>query len=280
MKKHILIPVVMIIMLAAVVIGGCTQSAPLTAEEVVERAMKAMESVRDYHADFNLAVEIEGESGEETIDAEITVDGSGAFNADEQTYETAYEASMEIPDVEKQSFKAEVYMVEEMMYVKTSMQGAIQWLKAEIETDAWENDSFMEQQLGLLEGGQLELLDEEEIEGKASYGIKVTPDLEKLWLTMMNQQGVQQLNIGLDKLEEIIKNYSVEIWIAKDTFRIAMAAVSMDTYITPELMGAPDEEGYIKYDMFLGTKFYDFNTGVSVILPDDAEDAIEVPSLN
>ncbi|MFC1919172.1 DUF6612 family protein [Chloroflexota bacterium] len=280
MKKGILKPVAIILLLAAVVVGACGPAPLLTAEEVVEKAMKAMESVKDYHTDFNMVVDIEGEAGGEVIDAAITIDGNGAFDVEKQVYETAYEANMEIPDVEAQSFKAEVYMVEDMTYVKTSMQGTVQWLKAEIESEAWENDSFMEQQLGLLEGAQLELLGEEEIEGEVSYGIKVTPDLEKLWLTMMNQQGVQQLEIALDLLQDIITAYSVEIWIAKDTFRITKAAISMDTYITPEIMGVPDEEGYIKYDMFLGTTFYDFNKGVSVVLPDDAEEAIEVPSLN
>ena len=51
----------------------------------------------------------------------------------------------------------------------------------------------------------------------------------------------------------------------------------MTVELTPEALGSPEEEGRITMDIVMILLTNDYNQPVSIVLPPEAEEAIEVP---
>jgi len=81
--------------------------------------------------------------------------------------------------------------------------------------------------------------------------------------------------------EDMIKNLSIKIWVAKDTFFPMKAETIMKMVITAEDMGemAGEEEGEMTMDMETTVTYRNYNQPVSIVLPGEAQDAIEMPFL-
>jgi hypothetical protein len=79
-----------------------------------------------------------------------------------------------------------------------------------------------------------------------------------------------------DFMKEVFEGFSVKQWIARDTYLLCKAEIEMVLEMTPEAMGFPDEEGSLTMEIVISLLAYDYNQPVSIELPPEAENAIEV----
>jgi len=84
-------------------------------------------------------------------------------------------------------------------------------------------------------------------------------------------------DIGEEFLREAFKNFSVKQWGAKDTYFLTKVEMYMAIELTPEALGFPEEEGLMTMDIKMDLLAYNYNQPVSIELPPEAEEALEVP---
>ena len=81
--------------------------------------------------------------------------------------------------------------------------------------------------------------------------------------------------ISEDVLDGLFRDFKVKQWLAKDTFYLVKAEIEMNMELEPADLGYPDEEGFMKMDIFMSMLAYNYNQPVSITLPAEAADAIE-----
>jgi len=70
----------------------------------------------------------------------------------------------------------------------------------------------------------------------------------------------------------------VKQWIAKDTYFLMKAEIDVDVESTAEIMDYLGEEGEMSIDMTLSFLAHNYNQPVTIELPPEAEEAIEMPT--
>ena len=68
----------------------------------------------------------------------------------------------------------------------------------------------------------------------------------------------------------MLDDYSIKIWIEKDTYHILFADITMKIEATPEMLGK-DNEGGMLINLTMRMKAYDYNEPVGIILPIEAQ---------
>ena len=66
-------------------------------------------------------------------------------------------------------------------------------------------------------------------------------------------------------------------WITKDTYHITKAEIDMSVTLTPADLSIPEEEREIPMDISIIYSEYNHNKPISIVLPLEAEEALEVP---
>jgi uncharacterized membrane protein len=182
----------------------------------------------------------------------------------------------------------EMYLVDNTFYIMTDVpvMGPT-WMKLEMPEEMpeeyWEPADLMELQAEFLEAVEVEVTGREKVGDVDCYVLEATADIEQLWQLVMQQleaTGMEMDDIpeefeGL--LDEISPSYSVKIWIAKDTYFLTKVEIDLAIELTSEAMGALDAEGEMAIDMALTLLAYDHNQPVSIELPPEAENAVEMP---
>ena len=129
---------------------------------------------------------------------------------------------------------------------------------------------------------QVKVIGSEKVRGVDCYILQLTPDMGQLWQLAMQQSGVTGEgvlpDIGEENILEMFQSFSVKQWISKDTHFLAKTEVAMLLEATPAEMGYPEEEGLMTMDITMDMLAYDYNQPVSIALPPEAEEAVEVPS--
>ncbi len=76
----------------------------------------------------------------------------------------------------------------------------------------------------------------------------------------------------------MFRSFSVKQWIAKDTYFLAKAEIDIAVELIPEALGFPEEEGGMIMDIPMNLLSHSYNQPVSIVLPPEAEEAIEMPT--
>ena len=157
-------------------------------------------------------------------------------------------------------------------------------MKEEVPAEAWEmlkGISGLETHKELLETAQVKVIGSEKVKGVDCYVPQLTPETVQLWQTAMGQGAVGEEGIlptvPEESLQEVIRSFSVKQWIAKDTYFLMKVEIDMAVESTPEVMDYLGEEGEMSMDITLSFLAYNYNQPVSIVLPPEAEEAIEVP---
>ena len=119
-------------------------------------------------------------------------------------------------------------------------------------------------------------------ETKPGQIVEVIPDADQLWeyISQQLQMAGDELevpNITGELIRQMYDNISVTYYIAKDTHFIMGAIVDMHIEFTPADVGFPEEEGSMTMDITADMQLLDYNLQVSIELPPEAEDAVEIP---
>jgi hypothetical protein len=179
----------------------------------------------------------------------------------------------------------EMYVINNTMYTKVDMSAILPnlslWLKSEMTEEDWASEDLLGQQMELLNCSNVTLLDDEEVKGVDCYVLKIVPDIETYWEIIMNQS-IMELNPGMgaemqnisDVLNQSISNMTMRVtmtdWIAKDTMFVMKSEAAMDMTMSP------DTEEEAKMAMDYTMTFYDYNVPVTIVLPPEAENAMDI----
>jgi hypothetical protein len=293
MKKTILVTLALVVALS---ITACNQQAQqeveeeagaLTAQEIADGVIESLDDTRTYQFDMDMTMDIAGEAEGESIEMIMEMDSSGAFDLDDRQMMMDITMIVAVPEEDEMEMGMEMYLVDDMMHIMMEIPfvGAM-WMKAEVPAESWQEVSGemnqIESLVGMLSTAQVKVTGSEIVGGTDCYVVELTPDVEQLWQMAMQQ--VQQAgeiaefpDVTEELLSEMFRDFSVKYWIAKDTYYIAKMDMIMDIELTPEAMGFPEEEGVMTMDIAMSMLMYNYNQPVNIVLPPEAEDAIEVP---
>jgi hypothetical protein len=282
-KRILLLSLALVLSLTLVGCGG----EKLTEEEIDQIIANTITASADidtvsFDMDMSMTVAVVGgsEAGEMTVEAA----GTGVMDNANTAMQMVMNMTMDIPGIGEQEMAMEYYIVGEWMYMKIAYpeypEMGEQWMKMELSDEIWQQQqSQIDQQIELLETAvTVDYLRSEMVDGTACYLFKIVPDMEALG-DLLSQQAYSMAGMDFSQfnLADLFEEMSVKEWIAKDTYLVMKAEVYMTLEMSPEDVGATEEDfDTMTLDMSIGEKLYDYNQPVSIELPEEALNAQEV----
>lgn len=261
---------------------GETLPPGVTVEGIVEDAIAADAELDTCQFDLDMTMDMRVTMMGETVEGTMTMDAEGAIDELNEKMYMDMVMIMKMTGEPDTDMSMERYIVDDWMYMSMTVPGEpTGWTKAPMGVGDWEKQDIAYQQIDWLLDAEVEFLRSETVDGTECYVLKVTPDLEKLWaLIQLVAGGDEELPPGLD-FGEMITDLSLEQWVAKDTYFTLKSTIDMTMTLSPETMGLPPELGEFEmtYDIAMTVLIYDINEPVTIELPPEAEDAVEVPEL-
>lgn len=257
-------------------------------QEIVDRAIESIGNVRTYRFDMDMSMKMSGESEGRPVEVRTDMDSTGALDMENQEMMMDMTMNMATPDEEEIRMAMAIYIIEDMMYMMTDipmMYMDTSWAKSEVPEGTWEEISEQMNQIDsvveILDAAQVEITGTEKIGGIDCYVVEVIPDLKQLWeMVVKNAAAAGEVGAFVGEVEthldEILRGFSVKYWIAKDTYFLAKMETDINMHLTPEAMGYPEEEGEVEMNITMDMLAYDYNKSVSIVLPPEAEDAVEM----
>lgn len=236
-----------------------------SAGEIAEAAMAAAAELDTCQFDMDMDMTMTGETP-----ATMTLDAEGAIDEPSEEMYMDMDMTMEMAGEEDMEMSMKMYVVEGWMYMWIDMGipgMPAMWMKAPMTEGMWQEQNITSQQLDLLEDFvDVELLGSEMVSGADCYKLRVTPDLEKLWTWAQMQQGMEEVpDVGL-ALGEVITDLSLIQWVAKGTYFPMKMTLDMTMTIEGETIV-----------MAMTMLMHHINEPVTIELPPEAADAVEVP---
>jgi len=301
MKKLIIMAITLIMVLSFTACNGETaeeeeeeiigEELP-SAQEIIDGVTEALASTRSYQFDMNMTVDTSGEAEGEAFNMSMDMDGTGAIDLDKKEMMMNMTMNMVVPGEDEIDMDTAMYLIGDTIYMQMTnplFGGPPMWMKFEVPEESWGDMSSQIDQLGLLsemfemgEMGEVKVTGSASVAGIDCYTVEIIPDIEQLWQLVMEQMQLSEQTTDIPEMTvenfpDILKSYSIKHWVAKDTYHIAKMEMAMEMQMTPEDMGLPEEEGAVNMKMKMSMLIYDYNQPVNVILPPEAEDAVEVP---
>ena len=293
MLKRIL--TISLVLVAVLSFTACEGGEELpSAEEIIDGVIDAMGKVRSQEFDIDMDLDMAGEAEGEAFEMTMEMAMSGAVDIENKQMRMEMAMSMATPGEEEEvDMGVEVYLLDDEAYMMMDVPGMDSaWRKSELIEEQWEEMmeviNLAESQLELLDMANVRITGTEEIKGVDCYVLQLTPDMEQLWNLAQEQMELsgQELpafgevideDVIEEYLQEIFHSFSVRQWVAKDTYFLMKAEVDMDMELNPEAFGYPEEEGLMTMDIAMSLLAYNYNQPVSIVLPPEAEEAIEEP---
>ncbi len=277
MCKRILMMSLVLFMILSLVACAKEEEELTSAQEIFDRVIESLDGIRTYQFDMDMTMDMAGEAEGEAFEVTMVMDSSGVVDVENRQMSMDATQSMSMIGQPEMEMGMEMYIVGDMIYMLTGMTGMeATWVKSEMPEGYWEKVSQIESQLELLEAAQLEVIGSEMVGDIDCYVLQLTPDLEQLWQFYMQQAQVSG-EVPEESLQEIFQTFSVKQWIAKDTYFLTKAEIDIVMELTPEVMGFPEEQGAMTMNITMIFLGYDYNQPVSIVLPPEAEEAIEMP---
>lgn len=251
--------------------------------EIIIGVIEAQPDISTYKFDMNMDIDAVIVSTDEAFDGTVTMGINGAIDIGNS--QMGMDINMSMVAIGEDDFEISMgmYLIDNVMYMMTDIpELGPMWIKSEMPVLYREEFDQIDPQIELLvDAIEVKVIGSEQVRGIDCYVLEIIPDMEQLWQIAMQQSGVtgeEMLpEINEDFLQEMFKNFSVKQWVAKDTYFLAKAKIDMVMEITPEAMGFPVEDGLMAMDIVMDLSAYDYNQPVSVVLPPEAEDAIDMP---
>jgi hypothetical protein len=282
-KKILAISLVMIMVLSLAACNGKTKESDglPSAEEIITRAVQALDDIKTYQFEMNMSLDMALEAENEAYDEAITMSINGASDLEnkEMMADMSVTIAMFAGGIET---SGKIYIIDDMLYaMNEDPETGTEWNKSEVPAGFWEKMNQIESQVEILKTVQAEVIGSEEVKGVDCYVLNLTPNIEQLW-QIANEQSLltneEMLpDVAEELLQEMFESFSVKQWVAKDTYFITKSEIDMIIELTPEALGSPEEEGVMTMDITMDLLAYNYNQPVSIVLPPGAEEAVEVP---
>ena len=261
MKKMLKITIISLIA-GTLLISGCVTTETISAAQIKANALQSTASINSYN--FVMTGEMGTTIGGESMTASFNA--NGAVDLDNQKLKMEMSSSMTgQPTTAEMAF----YIIDNILYSKTEVMGQEQWIKTNITNlnATWNSYDQMEMQRQLLEVSDVQKLNDEVVDGVNCYVLQIDPDIEKYFEIMMNQlESSGSGNMSLGEISEIVQGWSIKQWVAKDTNLIKKIYNQMT-------MSYSFFEQDINMDIEITIVFSNYNTAITIELPEDAENA-------
>ena len=262
----------------------------LTSEEFLDKAANASEEMETGKIEMDMIMEMSGKGDGESLDMSMSLQANVAMDMPNKKMEM--EMEMEMPEelgtpFMPSSIEMEMYVIDDIMYMNMGeMLGEDSgWMKMDVMEDEysgfediWESQNLTSQQEDLLfEAAEVNILGERKVNGVDCYEVSIVPDMEQLFDLMMSQDMSGSLSEDfnyseMDEALEILEEYSITYWYDKSTF----LPVKMDI----EMTMSDEEEGLdMSIDMEVNMKYSNVNKSVTIKLPSDAKDAVDMSGM-
>ena len=288
--KNILAVLLTIFMATTICISftACEEELP-TSEEVIEKLVAAQYSIESYEIEMKMNMKMamdvpDGDMPEGMfMDMDIEADIAGAIDKSGEEMKVLIDMEMSAPDEDPINVNMEMYFVDGWIYMMMDMpMMSPQWMKSEMSYGEFLEEmgeiASVESQIEMLKTADIKIKGKEKVRGVNCYVVELTPDMKQLWDMLMQQSqitGGEIPDIPVENINEMIRSYSVKYWIAEDTYYLIKSEEEIDVEITPEAMGISGEEGSVKMGVTVSTLMLNYNEPVSIVLPPEAEDAVE-----
>jgi hypothetical protein len=303
-KIYLILPLLLAVLLLTLV-PGCkekettpTATTPATGaseftqeqmQQIFAETIAATKNTQTYKFDMDLTTAMEATGGPEAGKLNMSMNTTGAYDQANQKMHLNINMNMKVNvpemDESEQNMAMDMYMVEDTMYVKTDMPFlGDQWIKMPVDKEkATGFDAHMvSEQLDMLESPvEIEFLRYEMVDGSDCYVFQVTPDMTKImqWLAQQQMTGTEFDAEKIQNLADIFKEISYNVWITRDSKLMKKIDGSLLMDLIPEEFGA--ESGAfdnMNINLSTGMRLYDYNVPVTIELPEEAENAVEMPS--
>lgn len=273
-----LIAVISLVILLSFPLLGCqtaiveTITSPPSVEEIVENAVDYLTNITTLEFDVDLTVDIAGEENGETVDASMVSKITGAVNVISKDGKVEMSVTIDSPGEATIEADMDMYFVDDTMYTLMeipTLGNISMWVKSDIPPEMHGQMTQVEDQVDLLRLSEVKLIGTETVAGKVCYVLELVPNPDALWEFV--SQKMAATGVPVPTLEEetiirdIARNYSAKQWITIDNFLLCKAAMDMEMTISDTTM-----------DITMTLVISDYNQPVSIELPPEAENAIEV----
>lgn len=274
----LLIAVISLVILLSFPLLGCqtaiveTITSPPSVEEIVGNAVNYLTNITTLEFDVDLTVDIAGEENGETVDASMVSKITGAVNVISKDGKVEMSVTIDSPGEATIEADMDMYFVDDTMYTLMeipTLGNISMWVKSDIPPEMHGQMTQVEDQVDLLRLSEVKLIGTETVAGKVCYVLELVPNPDALWEFV--SQKMAATGVPVPTLEEetiirdIARNYSAKQWIAIDNFLLCKAEMDMEMTISDTTM-----------DITMTLVISDYNQPVSIELPPEAENAIEV----
>ena len=310
MKEKMKVGLVIVVAIAAVMMLS-SYAAALSPEEISDMVLNNSAEVDAYKFDMNMTIDVLTGNEINVTELAMEVNGSGVVDNINKSRRMTMRMCMNLSKImaentsgntngniseDSSSNRSGTICIEmEMYHIKSTMYmgdlGSMLlfdmslWIKSEMSEQNGTSQDQLGAQMELLNCSNVTLLKDAEVKGVECYVLKIVPDSEKFWKIMMDQSLMNHPLVGQfemgKKLQNIsdvanqsIMNISMSLWIATDTKFVMKSVATMEMMtISPDT----EEETRIAMDYEIG--FYDYDVPVSIMLPPEAEGAIDIDEI-
>lgn len=275
-KRLLPLILVLVILLSLVGCSAEGEEIKITEEQLMGGITAVDEDIDTYQIDMEMLMSMSGESEGQTFEMSISYDTSGVVdNINKKIRMTMNMETVMLGLWQSGSTEMEIYLIGDTMYMKVSESGMPEQWTQQTATDLWEQQNMVEQQLELMEASEIDILNSEKVNGVDCYKVKLVPNLEKLFEIAMQNPASEDIfgEMPFD-LGEMVENYSVTQWYAKDTYFPIKATIEITMVMSSEDMDLPGEGFEIEADIEMVINWSNYGEPVSIELPPEAEYAV------
>jgi outer membrane lipoprotein-sorting protein len=246
--------------ISILILSGCIDEqkdtpppAGLTAEEVRDKSIEAIDNVKSYAFDMDMSISAPvKEQGKATMG----MTGKGRVDIEnKRMYNKMDMGTMGM------STSTETYIIGDMAYIKSPSAG---WMKKEADVGMWEAQDIVKSQKDLMKSIDVTLSGSEKVNGVDCYILVMKPGRDEL-IQLLTQEIGGTPGISATEIGEKIRSMEVREWIAKDTSLTRRSVTVMQMEAEGKLV-----------DMTIRMDIYDYNKPMNIELPKEAEDAKDV----
>jgi hypothetical protein len=243
--------------------------------------VSAIAEVATCQFDLDVAITIEMAGGARPGEIETTATGAGAIDKANRQIRVIVNGTAAIGGAGKQEMAMVNYAVGDWLYTKLALpETGGWWFKIRLTDEIWQRKNQLDQQIELMvTAAEVRSAGSEIVNGTDCYIIEVAPSTEAL-NEFLSQQTIPGTDIdwaGI-RLEPLLEDTSIKLWIAKDTHLLMKSEIDMLVEIAAEdVVGGAEDFEKIALDMNVQTHLYGYDQPVTIELPEEALEAVEIP---
>ena len=236
-------------------------------DQIMSRMASSVDDVSFYGFDINITLKNTGYRADRYLDIKMIINGIGRVDIKNKIAKFTTDVDVSSNDLKSRSYSEkgiDVYVVNDTIY--TLPFGM--WIKNKVqpESNLWNNQTHIRQQVDIMKNSKIKLIGGELINGVMTYHLDIEPDRNTLVEYVLKSGGtVSELNYErIGNLTNIITALNMDLWVSKIDYLPVKSVVYIETYTNN-----------ITADMTVVTDFYDYNKKSGIELP-DLSNAVEI----